>query len=198
MNSKSSFTGGITANSKNHKNSYFGHHEHKNSTSGLDHSANNISRTFTPERKLNSGTTVGNGSTSVQYDKKLSQHSYAGGHSHAGSQGHLNYSKAQKTKSSGEKKFLVRNLSLTPIKNFNVSNMSRNLTSSDLQSTVRRSEYTEREKKLMEKLKQFKSENKKLVSLLKESEKILADKLKESKTEQQKLNNLFKVLWPSI
>lgn len=152
MNSKSSLSG-LTANTKNNKTTYFAHHEHKNSTAGLDHSGNNMSRTFTPERKLHGGSTVGNGSTSVQYDKKLSQASYVGGHSHAGSSGALNCSKAQKTRSSGEKKFLVRNLSLTPIKNFNVSNMSRNMTSSDLQSTVRRSDYTEREKRLLEKLK---------------------------------------------
>jgi hypothetical protein len=67
-----------------------------------------------------------------------------------------------------------------------------------LLSTVKRSEYTEREKKLVDKIKHLKQENKKLVGLLKESEKILADKLKESQMESKKLNSLFKQLWPAI
>ena len=46
----------------------------------------------------------------------------------------------------------------------------------------------EREKKLAEKVRTLKSENKKLVTLLKESERILSEKLRESKQETERLS----------
>ena len=46
----------------------------------------------------------------------------------------------------------------------------------------------EREKKLSEKVRALKSENKKLVTLLKESERILSEKLRESKQETERLS----------
>lgn len=47
---------------------------------------------------------------------------------------------------------------------------------------------SEREKKLTEKVRTLKSENKKLVTLLKESERILSEKLRESKQETERLS----------
>lgn len=50
----------------------------------------------------------------------------------------------------------------------------------------------------MEKIKILKAENKKLISLLRDSEKLFYQKLKETKKESENLSALFKQLWPLI
>lgn len=50
----------------------------------------------------------------------------------------------------------------------------------------------------MEKIKQLKAENKKLVALLRDSEKIFYQKIKETKKESETLNEVFKQVWPLI
>ena len=44
----------------------------------------------------------------------------------------------------------------------------------------------------------LKSENKKLIALLRDSEKLFYQKLKETKKESENLSSLFKQLWPLI
>ena len=56
----------------------------------------------------------------------------------------------------------------------------------------------EREKQLLEKVKSYKSENKKLVQLLRDSERLFYQKLQETKKESANLTQLFKQLWPLI
>ena len=51
---------------------------------------------------------------------------------------------------------------------------------------------------LVEKVKVLKSENKKLVQLLRDSEKLFYQKLKETKKESENLNEIFKQMWPLI
>ena len=50
----------------------------------------------------------------------------------------------------------------------------------------------------IEKIKMLKAENKKLISLLRDSEKLFYQKLKETKKESENLSALFKQLWPLI
>ena len=59
-------------------------------------------------------------------------------------------------------------------------------------------EAKEREKEYIEKIKMLKAENKKLISLLRDSEKLFYSKLKETKKESENLSALFKQLWPLI
>jgi len=56
----------------------------------------------------------------------------------------------------------------------------------------------EKEKKYIEKIKQLKTENKKLVQLLKDSEKLFNSKIQESKQQSGSLSLLIKQLWPII
>lgn len=51
---------------------------------------------------------------------------------------------------------------------------------------------------MLEKTKQLKAENKKLVALLKDSEKLFFQKIKETKQESENLNEVFKQVWPLI
>jgi regulator of replication initiation timing len=51
---------------------------------------------------------------------------------------------------------------------------------------------------MLEKTKQLKAENKKLVTLLKDSEKLFFQKIKETKQESDNLNEVFKQVWPLI
>ena len=55
-----------------------------------------------------------------------------------------------------------------------------------------------RERAYIEKIKLLKAENKKLISLLRDSEKLFYQKLKETKKESENLSALFKQLWPLI
>ena len=55
-----------------------------------------------------------------------------------------------------------------------------------------------RERQYLEKIKMLKQENKKLISLLRDSEKLFYQKLKETKKESENLSTLFKQLWPLI
>ena len=63
---------------------------------------------------------------------------------------------------------------------------------------MRNSNEAERDKRLSDKVRILKSENKKLVGLLKDSERILSDKLKESKQETERLAQLFTQIWPLV
>jgi hypothetical protein len=56
----------------------------------------------------------------------------------------------------------------------------------------------ERERLYTEKIKGLKAENKKLITLLRDSEKLFYQKLKETKKESEDLNAVFKQLWPLI
>ena len=56
----------------------------------------------------------------------------------------------------------------------------------------------EKDKRYSEKVKHLKSENKKLVTLLRDSERLFYQKLQETKKESQNLSLLFKQLWPLI
>ena len=56
----------------------------------------------------------------------------------------------------------------------------------------------DKEKKYVDKVKQLKSENKKLVQLLKDSEKLFYQKIQESKQQSSSLSLLIKQLWPVI
>lgn len=60
------------------------------------------------------------------------------------------------------------------------------------------SDTTQRERAYIEKIKLLKSENKKLIALLRDSEKLFYQKLKETKKESENLSALFKQLWPLI
>lgn len=55
-----------------------------------------------------------------------------------------------------------------------------------------------KERAYQEKIKLLKAENKKLISLLRDSEKLFYQKLKETKKESENLSALFKQLWPLI
>ena len=55
-----------------------------------------------------------------------------------------------------------------------------------------------KERAYLEKIKVLKAENKKLISLLRDSEKLFYQKLKETKKESENLSALFKQLWPLI
>ena len=55
-----------------------------------------------------------------------------------------------------------------------------------------------KERSYIEKIKLLKSENKKLIALLRDSEKLFYQKLKETKKESENLSSLFKQLWPLI
>ena len=55
-----------------------------------------------------------------------------------------------------------------------------------------------KERAYIEKIKMLKAENKKLISLLRDSEKLFYQKLKETKKESENLSALFKQLWPLI
>ena len=57
---------------------------------------------------------------------------------------------------------------------------------------------TTKERAYIEKIKVLKAENKKLISLLRDSEKLFYQKLKETKKESENLSALFKQLWPLI
>jgi hypothetical protein len=59
-------------------------------------------------------------------------------------------------------------------------------------------EETDKEMKLTETVKVLKSENKKLMSLIKESEKTWTDKLKDSRKEMEKMTTIINQLWPFI
>ncbi len=59
-------------------------------------------------------------------------------------------------------------------------------------------EWKDKERRFNDKIKVLKSENKKLVNLLKESEQMFATKLEDAKKESQNLSNMFKQLWPKI
>ena len=58
--------------------------------------------------------------------------------------------------------------------------------------------YKDKEKRYIEKIKNMKSENKKLLGLLRDSERLFYQKLQETKKESQNLSTLFKQLWPLI
>ena len=58
--------------------------------------------------------------------------------------------------------------------------------------------HIEKEKRYLDKMKQLKAENKKLVQLLKDSEKLFYQKLHESKQQSGSLSLLIKQLWPII
>lgn len=55
-----------------------------------------------------------------------------------------------------------------------------------------------KERSYIDKIKMLKSENKKLIALLRDSEKLFYQKLKETKKESENLSALFKQLWPLI
>ena len=55
-----------------------------------------------------------------------------------------------------------------------------------------------REKKLLEKNKALKGENRKLIILLKESEEAMSKKLKASKCEMEKMINVINLIWPLV
>ena len=57
---------------------------------------------------------------------------------------------------------------------------------------------TARELKLTKQIKTYKSENKHLMQLLKDSQRILNEKLAESKKESEKIAALFNKLWPAL
>jgi hypothetical protein len=59
-------------------------------------------------------------------------------------------------------------------------------------------EDNENEAKLIETVKLLKNENKKLLSLLKESERTLTDKLKDARKEMEKMTTIINQLWPFI
>lgn len=59
-------------------------------------------------------------------------------------------------------------------------------------------EESEHEAKLVETVQLLKNENKKLLSLLKESEKTLTDKLKDARREMEKMTTIINQLWPFI
>ena len=121
---------------------------------------------------------------------------------------------------SAERKLLLRNLSIASMKtqlqsqvrnalltskannsrNANATSAGTVTTSSGVLSSLKGSMKgeNEREKKLTEKVRALKSENKKLVTLLKESERILSEKLRESKQETERLSQLFTQLWPLL
>jgi len=50
----------------------------------------------------------------------------------------------------------------------------------------------------MEKIKSLKTENKRLIGLLKDSERLFSQKIAEAKRESVAATNLFKQLWPLI
>lgn len=56
----------------------------------------------------------------------------------------------------------------------------------------------DKERRYIEKVKQLKTENKKLVQLLKDSEKLFYAKIQEAKQQSSSLSLLIKQLWPII
>lgn len=63
---------------------------------------------------------------------------------------------------------------------------------------IQTNESQNKERGYIEKIKMLKSENKKLIALLRDSEKLFYQKLKETKKESENLSALFKQLWPLI
>lgn len=81
----------------------------------------------------------------------------------------------------------------------NHSNDSNQIASSERESeNIHTNSSTQRERAYAEKIKALKSENKKLIALLRDSEKLFYQKLKETKKESENLSALFKQLWPLI
>lgn len=78
------------------------------------------------------------------------------------------------------------------------SNQASAILESERSENIHTNSSLQRERVYVEKIKQLKSENKKLIALLRDSEKLFYQKLKETKKESENLSALFKQLWPLI
>ena len=82
-------------------------------------------------------------------------------------------------------------------------NTSHRVSTSNIVSMIKGSsasvtEFKEKERRYVDKIKTLKAENKKLISLLKDSEKLFEQKLKETKQQSHNLATIFKQVWPLI
>lgn len=65
-------------------------------------------------------------------------------------------------------------------------------------STLRSSDVNEREKNLLDKVKQYKKENQQLINLLKESELTVSERISASKKETEQILKILNKLWPFL
>lgn len=80
----------------------------------------------------------------------------------------------------------------------NSSNKGEGHNSIDNLSTLRSSDINEREKNLLEKIKQYKKENEKLISIMKVSEAAVIEKINSQKKETESILMILNSLWPLL
>lgn len=78
------------------------------------------------------------------------------------------------------------------------SNDTAGNNSIDNLSTLRSSDINERERNLLEKIKHYKKENQKLISLIKESEATVGERILNSKRETESILKVLNKLWPLL
>jgi hypothetical protein len=80
----------------------------------------------------------------------------------------------------------------------NSSNKGEGHNSIDNLSTLRSSDINERERNLLEKVKFYKKENEKLISIMKASENAVAEKINSQKRETESILKVLKSIWPLL
>ena len=80
----------------------------------------------------------------------------------------------------------------------NISHRQSSTSSSTFVNLIKQCDFREKEKRYLDKIKSLKIENKKMVTLLKDSERLFYTKLQDAKRETKNLNSIIKQLWPLI
>ncbi|CDW71522.1 UNKNOWN [Stylonychia lemnae] len=123
-----------------------------------------------------------------QQQNKRNQHQAVQQQLYHQHQHHLNQNLQANTQLSSSSQLQISNLQHSENAQMNVS--------IDNLSTLRSSEVNEREKNLLEKIKYYKKENSKLITLMRESENSIIERISKQKKETEQILKILNKLWP--